>query len=545
MGYGSRSPRTSRPWPRGRSAALAGLAGLFSFVVLFSCSILRPESFDRALARLDGALASSSRGPALDAAFETGYHAASTSSDWLSMLKRAREVELAGDKGRYQRAAERALGASARSEALAAALAHAFMRSGEDAKAYALFKDRLSPDSTPGFWAETVLALSRLSRLPPGTLRASDLERLAGLAGQPRLLVNATVLYLAEGNVEGAGKAAARAIASGADPGSELLWDSGRFQELAGRREAPSDGSEGKGAAARDLALVGDAAWRLGDRGAALRSWERSIALDPRASWKAYANVAILEEERAGGQDRAASYWNRMRAAFIAVKLDSVDTGALSAYAAHLARDGEPSAALSLLRPYMDKSGPGMLALAIQGRSWPPERYAAEAMRFADAHPDDGPSLEEALSVLAVRARFEDLAALFEAGSRRKVGFDRSWFYSAVLKTARGDYRGAAAILEKEGPAVPGPEAAFALGRIYRVLGDPAKAVARFEVARDSSRDGREKARALKELGRALSDSGDQGAAASAYRAAARADPMDPEAALLAQDPGRKKVKVP
>jgi tetratricopeptide (TPR) repeat protein len=540
MGSGSQSPRVSRPGPFLTVCTRWALA--LCLVLASSCSLFRSADFPSSLRALDSALASSARGRALDAAFDAACKSAASSSDWLSILKRAREVEIAGDPGRYRSAAARASKAPTQSEALAAATAHAFLRSGESARAFELFKGRLSPEARPGLWAETVLSLARKQGLAAGSLGAADFERLAALGPQPRLYLNAAVLYLSEGRTANAGAALAKAIAAGIDPGPELLWDAGRYEELAARRE-PS--TLAPAAAARELALVGDASWTIGDRSGAMRDWERSISLDPRSSWKPYVKLAGAESALPGGGERATSYWSRMHAAFIAVKLSAVDTEALASYAAHLAREGEDAAALGLLKPWADKPKAGMLALVIQGKTWSPDRYASEALRFAASHTGDGASLEEVLGILARRGRFDDLLALFDAGRQRGIAYPHRWFYAAVAAAARGDYKGAAGILEKEGPVDPGPEAAFALGQIYLKSGDWSRAIARFEVARDSSRDGKERARALKALGRSLADSGDPGAAASAWRAASKADPDDPEAALLARDPGRRKVKVP
>ncbi|HET7839279.1 MAG TPA: hypothetical protein VFL04_05935, partial [Rectinemataceae bacterium] len=275
MASGSRSPHASR-------ASLAA-ACLLALATALSCSLLRPPDFPKALAGLDAALSASVRGRALDSAFEAAYRSAGSSAEWLSVLKRAREVELAGDLRRYARAAERALAAGGRSEALAAAAAHGLLRGGEPGKAYALFKTRLSPDSRPGLWAEAVLAIAREGKLAEGSLGAADFDRLAETAGESRFYLNAAVLHLAEGDVQASGNSVARAMAAGLDPGAELLWDAGRYQALAARR-GPLPGSGAK-AGSSELALIGDASWVLGDAGSARRAWQRSVALDPRSSW--------------------------------------------------------------------------------------------------------------------------------------------------------------------------------------------------------------------------------------------------------------------
>ena len=66
-------------------------------------------------------------------------------------------------------------------------------------------------------------------------------------------------------------------------------------------------------------------------------------------------------------------------------------------------------------------------------------------------------------------------------------------------------------------------------------MGDPVKSAATFSRAAAAAPDGHGRCAALEGLGRALGDTGDRAGSAEAFKAAAEADPSDPEAAMLAR----------
>ena len=136
-------PRARRARPRDpRGARGAGHAAVALLSALCAASILScgaglgkvsASAFSSALASLDSAMASR-RTPDLGKAFSLAFKRARESSDWLSILKRARAADASGDSGRYADAADRARKAFPSSEPIAAAAALAYMRGGRAAE---------------------------------------------------------------------------------------------------------------------------------------------------------------------------------------------------------------------------------------------------------------------------------------------------------------------------------------------------------------------------------------------------------------------------
>jgi tetratricopeptide (TPR) repeat protein len=423
-----------------------------------------------------------------------------------------------------------------KSDPIAAASAHAYLRNGHPRKALALFGVAMSAEARPSLWAEAFLS----SMAAPGfAAKASDYGRLADISGDPRPFLGATLSSLAEGDKPAAEAWLEKALSGGASVPPELLWDCGLYEILANRSDAASGSAE--------IALMGDAAWMSGDVELAKRRWTRSIALGPKASWKPYANLALLSRPRS---DQASSYWERMRSAFLAAPPSPEREGALGSYAAHLAREGKDAEALAVLKggipPLSDASGKlSVLALAINGRSMPEGRYAAQLERLAALRPGDPAVMGAALKALSIRGMYGEVAVLREGAARRKLPLEYGWYYEAEVLAAWGDYGGAVAAIQKgigisERFTDGAEEGAFALGGLFAAMGDPVKSAAEYSRAVAAARNGQAKCAALKALGRELGATGDKAGAERAYRDALAADPGDAEAALLARSvPGK------
>ncbi len=461
-------------------------------------------------------------------AFSLAFKRARESSDWLSILKRARAAEASGDSGRYVDAADRARKAFPSSEPIAAAAALAYMRGGRAADALSLFGGPISPDARPNLWAEAFLAARGAgTRAAP---KSADYGRLAEITGEARPYLGAAALALAAGDPVSARAWLEKGIAGGAQAPSGLLWDCGLYSYLAARSDLGSGPAE--------LALMGDAAWLSGDPILARRRWERSIALEPKASWKPYVDLALVDGDRGEAAD---SYWARLKAAFLSGPPSAARDGALGAFAAHLARAGRDDEALRVLAGGAGSGPIAALALVIEGRSQPEARLAADFERLAAAKADDPEVQAAALRELAIRGMYGEVALLREGSSKRSLPVAYGWYYDAAVLAARGDFKSAAEILESaagEGSGDAGsrgPAASYALGSLYGAMGDPAKASEAFSRAVSAARGAKERCAALKALGRALGDSGDRAGASEAFRSAADADPSDPEAAILAR----------
>jgi hypothetical protein len=536
MASGSRRSKAAErgasgaPLMRGTAVATAAVAVAAAAAALAMTLMMRAPAFESALRSIDSAISSSSR-PALEPAFAAAYRNAAGPGDWLSVLKRARASEASGDAGRYAQAASLALRAAPKSEPVVAAAAHAFLRSGTPERALTLFAPRgkkgaaasLSPDARPELWAE---AFARAGSAESATVR--DYARLASIAGDGTPYLGAAALAAGGGDLAEARYWLDKAIGEGAEAPSGLMWDCGLYEELA-RRTDVSAGSE-------ELAVLGDSAWRSGDSALAKERWERSIALGPRRSWKPYAALAI---SNGAASESSRTYWSRLRAAFLSGPAGPERDGALRAYASELAREGRDSEALRLLdgseASEADKGSLQALAVAIRGRSEPEGRLASDFARLAEERPGDPVVLGARLRLLAERGLSEELAQAYAAAAKRGVEPEYGWFYAAWTLASAGESALAADIVAKRGSDAAGPAASFALASLRAALGQYLEAAELYDRAGSLAQDGRSRAATLKGKGRALKAAGDSLGAASAFKAAAVADPEDAEAAVLAR----------
>ncbi len=538
MASGNR-PRTApergpRPLVPRSAALLASLALAAAIAALALSAAIRAPAFEAALKDIDAALSGPEPSRA-DGPFESAYRLASGSGEWLSVLKRSRRAEACGDAGRYAATASRALGKLPASEPILAAAAHAFLRGGEPEKALALFEGAagaarpsrkraaLSPEKRPALWAEAFLR----SRSPAV---ARDYARLASILDDGTPFLGASILSMAEGDVAAAKYWVGRAMGQGARPSADLMWDCALYEELS-RRPVEEAG-------ARELAMLGDAAWKAGDHSLARERWMSSVAAEPRRSWKPYAALALS----AGDAESARSYWSRLRAAFLSGPRGESRDGALGAYAAMLGREGRDSEALALLAGAEGDEGRGgaLLALewALRAKSEPEARVAAGYAALEERYPRSAAIVEARLRFLAERGFAEQLAQAYEAASRRNALPALGWFYGAWVLTARGMAKEAAELVARRGSDESGPAAAFALGSLKAELGLVAEAAPLFERAASLAPAGAARAKALKAKGKALRAAGDVEGAAAAFRAAALADEGDAEAAVLARSLG-------
>lgn len=559
MGFGRR-------WSASKPRAACLFPSLLLSLFLCSCAP-GPSSFTEARQTLDTCLAKAAPSRSRDRAFSDASRLAKTSTDWLSLLRRAELSERIGpsDSGRAAKVADAAASALPASADIRAACVHAYLRSrpaaakadaAEDeaakalaaakaanaAKALALFGPVLKPEARPGLWAEAFLATYRA-----GEAGGSDWKRpeyfglLARRLGEPLFYVDAAALSLASGDRFAGRSWLELAKKGGAVPPDELLWSAGLYAELARREDAAS--SPGR------LRLLGDAAYLSGSPDLARARWLRALEAGPSGSWKTYASLAALSS----GPESAA-YCERMRAAF------PESPGALAVYAGRLAREGEASKALALLDEGLAEKQPKAgsskapkpasaaasapseeLSLAVRtrlvvgARVWPEERLVAQSLGAIESRPEDGKLLSLVLGSLLERKRYEDFLALEKRVEKSGKSYPEDWYYEASALLLEGRLADATRLLEERGPRGAGSPLSFALGRVYALGREWDKAAAAYSSALASARSGGERCAALKGLGQAREGSGDAPGARLLYLAALEADPGDVEAGLLAR----------
>lgn len=562
MGFGRR-------WSTCKLKTSGSALCLLLSLLFYSCAF-GPSNFVEARQTLDSRLAKAAPIRSRDKAFSDAMRLAKTSSEWLSLLKRAELSERiapekgspAPDFGRQAKVAAAAATAMPASANIRAACVRAYLRSrpadvATAAQALALFGPILKPEARPGLWAEAFLAVyrggeGRQPKLGPEWEKPEYFGLLARIVGDPLYYVDAAALSLAAGDRFAASSWLGLALKEGAVPPDELLWSAGLYEELAGRDD--SDASPSR------LRLLGDAASLSGRPEAARKRWLRALEVDPMGSWKTYASLAALSPEPENG-----AYYERMRATF------PESLGALAVYASYLARKGKAQGGLSLLDAGLAevvlKSGgagsgarksaastaastavvsPSPLSdeelsyaqrarLVIGARVWPEERLVAQSLSAVESRPEDGKLLSLVLESLLERKRYEDFIALEKRKEKSGRAYPEDWYYESAALLLEGKRGEAAALLEERGQRDGGPAASFALGRVYSLQREWTKASGAYSRALASARDGAERCAALKGLGRAKEGSGDAAGARHLYLAALEADPSDIEAGLLAK----------
>jgi tetratricopeptide (TPR) repeat protein len=521
---------------------------LFAWLCLCSCAPsgkAKESNFSAALGSIDSLLASGGdlgAGGArdLDRFFGAACRSASSEVEWLSVLKRARAAE-AIEKGLLARTASVARKSRPSSEAVASVLAYALVREGRASESLAVCAE-VPPGEIRGIWAEAFVD----SRKEGSKATPADYGRLAEVAGDPRAYLGAAASALEDEDTASARSWLDRGLANGAQAPPELLWDCALYRELASSSDVIANAAGSAIADPQKLALLGDAAWMCGESSLAERRWERSIAQAPRRSWKPYAELALAFESIPGGAESAASYWSRLKSAFLSGPPSAQRDGALAAYAAELSREGREKEALSALAGGGSGAPIKLLTVTIQDSSQSEERLVADLERLAAESSDDPAVVGAVLRALFVRGKYGELDILRQEAKKRDLGLELGWYYDAALATARGDLAGAQGIIErklggadKESPAFAAGAAAegdFALGSLQAAQGEAVKAAETLARAASEARGAHARCEALKALGRALGDSGEAAAAASAFRSAVAADPADPEAAVLARD---------
>ena len=541
MGFGRR-------WSTSKLWQACVFPCLLLSLLLCSCAP-GPSSFTEARQALDSRLAKAAAIRLRDKAFSDAIRLAKTSTDWLSILKRAELSEriAPSDAGRQAKVAAAAAAALPSSADLRAACVRAYLRSppadaatadaATAAKALALFGPVLKPEARPALWAEAFLAAYRAgdgrdAGIPSEWKKPEYFGLLARTVGQPLFYLDAAALSLASGDRFAGRSWLELAIEGGAAPPDELLWSAGLYAELARR----DDGAASPGR----LRLLGDAAYLSGNPDLARARWLRALEAEPAGSWRSYASLAALSSGAA-----SAAYYERMRAAF------PESPGALAVYASHLAREGEARQGLSLLDAVLAGSATRAPAtassaqtdelslaqrtrLAIGARVWPEERLVAQSLGAIESRPGDGRLLSLVLESLLERKRYEDFLALEKRVEKSGKSYPEDWYYEGAALLLEGKLAEATKLFEERGPREAGSPVSFALGRVHSLQRDWAAAAAAYSGALASARSGSERCAALKGLGQAREGLGDASGARDLYLAAHEADPGDIEAGLLA-----------
>lgn len=517
MPSGKRSQKHPEPpgtGIRSPAAVLTMPTVLALAATLVSCA--PGAGFERTLRRLDaGVPEAASAGRLLDA----GARQARSSSDWMRLLSRAfRAAEQAGNPDLAAGVADRARKAYPGYEDIALAACRAYLDAGRPGDARALFPAPLDPGLRPAWFAEALLEDARRSGRTWAPGDEDALLRVAEALGRGEPAVDAALLRMRAGDREGAAWFLRRALDLGASPDPGLAWDAGVLPVLLSNPDRAAPGP--------DLERKADAALLLGEK-----EWARDYLTDlalarPDYSWKVYVSLAALEES----PERSDFWYDRMSEEFPS------DPEALRARASYLARTGRGAQARAELKARADPgSDPrtAVLDAEIGFRLNPGQVRHTKALELANAFPEDPYVQAWALTTLAASDRFSDAAEGYRQLKARGIDLGRPWYLEALSLILEGRIAQAAELIERDGPAAGGPEAPFALGVLYSVSGNHARAAERFGIAAFAAEDPELRARALTEAGKEYAALGARRQARDAWAAALTAKPDYAEALRL------------
>lgn len=505
----------------GQRLAAAGLIFACAAAFLISCGAGGSESFPGALSQIDSVLVQGRDSKGLAKGFERLYKLARDSTEWMSLAKRSLRAESLGDRGRLAATAAASLRALPANEEIAVAAAWLFLRDGQGEKALGLFPSPLRPESHLDLWAEA--RLSQKAARP--IVDQEDCRKLAVATGDASWYIDAALLAMRAGDRFAAQAWLRKAISEGQNPAIPVLWDAGLTREildLLGPSPSPND-----------AALGADAAWLGGDKSRALALWNSVQASGADSSWRTTVAIAVLQPP---GEAALAS-------ARALAKSYASEPEPLRYAAAILLREGASGEAAGLA-PALERRSillPEALGLELDSSKQGEGRFIARSIRFAEEHRDDPLAREFALRVLLAHGRWDEYLVLHDGASAKDRADPRWWFWAMTADILRGDYAGAQA-MARDGASNyrgEGPEAAFAQGLSATLVGDDATARSLFGAALTLSLDGRQRAAALKELGRLAAKAGKKADAIAAFNAAEAADPGDVEARVLASSMAR------
>lgn len=482
----------------------------------FSASCRSQAGFAAVLAAMDQAPPGGNQ----DARFEPAASKASTSGEWLRLLKRAWIVARSAPDGsdawiRLAHLADRAIVRHPESVPLAKIAARAFMSAGDPGRAANLFPASLTPADNRDLFAECLVAAAKAWPDPVAGAGIGDLLVAHSASGDPGFLVDAALLALLDSDLPAAKTYGAAAVKAGFPMDPEMAWDLGLTDAILGAPDADS---------LSRIIRKADSYRMTGDRRNAIAAYKRAIALFPAASWIPYAALGALEDDASA----AAAWIGRMIPAF---RGDRQAVRAAIAIYASRNMMAEAEALTGFLDPRTPEDAAVLLAIA--DRSQSRERVGSEALRFAERFPSEPASIDYACAMLERLGRFEDAVERFRVASKAGARPARGYFHESIADILSGEIQAAIEAMERGGAADGGFTPVYDLGLLYLESGDSAKAAERFRIAVTYAGTQRSRAEAFVALGKAERQRGKSGDARAAFKAALQADPDFAEASFL------------
>jgi tetratricopeptide (TPR) repeat protein len=288
-----------------------------------------------------------------------------------------------------------------------------------------------------------------MSLITQPSLDPYQLQRLGTDLDEPRIHLDAALLWMAEGDAESAFTVVNRHIEDPAfrEPSIYISYDAGHEQTALSVVQELRE--QGRIADRVDLQVMeADLRLILGDGGEATRLYRQIITSHPAYSWTPYLNLALIYEQNA---DRQTAYALRERAH---AQFPAVGAVVMS-YARSLTEIGDRERAAAILQSYLEEHGEDYQAqlalLDVQNTASSPVLYQAALWKLFNRHPESRMLCEHLFLYLL---EFNDLSGAESALRHYQLATGRTqepWFldYRAVLAALHQDDAEAARLLQE------------------------------------------------------------------------------------------------
>jgi len=288
-----------------------------------------------------------------------------------------------------------------------------------------------------------------MSLVTQPSLDPYQLQRLGTDLDEPRIHLDAALLWMAEGDAESAFTVVNRHIEDPAfrEPSIYISYDAGHEQTALSVVQELRE--QGRIADRVDLQVMeADLRLILGDGGEATRLYRQIITSHPAYSWTPYLNLALIYEQNG---DRQTAYALRERAH---AQFPTVGAVVMS-HARSLTEIGDRERAAAILQSYLAEHGEDYQAqlalLDVQNTASSPVLYQAALWKLYNRHPESRMLCEHLFLYLL---EFNDLSGAESALRHYQLATGRTqepWFldYRAVLAALHQDDAEAVRLLQE------------------------------------------------------------------------------------------------
>jgi tetratricopeptide (TPR) repeat protein len=299
------------------------------------------------------------------------------------------------------------------------------------------------------------------------------LQRLGSELNEPRIHLDAALLWMAEGDTDNAFTLVSRYLEDPLfrEPTIYIAYDAGNEQAALNLLQREREG--GRSADRADLYILeADLNMLLGDPTEATRLYREVIDLYPQYSWVPYLNLAILTQQR-GYLDSAFTYFPEVGSVVMS-------------YARSLVEFKNHERAAEILENYLEEHQDDyqaqLLLLDVQNRAASPAVYQAALWKLYNNHPHSRLLCEHLFLYLLEFNDFSAAEAVLRHYQLATAKMQEPWFLDlrAILSTARRDDEEAVRLLRERLILADSWQARYNLGLLLGKAHQPRQAITQF-----------------------------------------------------------------